>query len=112
MTQKTSFLASSVLTILLLLGIACPSPPLPPVPPGPAPATLDSGAPDTPLPAATAENACANLAALQCPEGLRADCISVTQKAIDLHTTDLKLGCLVAAKTVEAVRACGTVLCR
>lgn len=103
---KTSFLTSSALAVLLLLGIACPSPPLPPVPPGPgpAPALIDAGT--------VAEAACANLARLQCPEGLRADCVPVVQKTIDTRITDLKLGCLIGAQTVAEVQACGSVSCK
>lgn len=103
---KTSFLTSSALTVLLLLGIACPSPPLPPVPPGPGPTPtlVDAGT--------IAEAACANLARLQCPEGLRADCVPVVQKTIVLRTTDLKLGCIIEAQTVAAVQTCGSVSCK
>lgn len=106
MLQKMHNAIASLIGLAFLLGgIACPSPqPLPPVPPGPPPATADAGS--------IVEAACANLARLQCPEGLRLDCVTVAQKAVDLRTTDLKLGCLVGAQTVDEVRACGSVSCK
>ena len=103
-------LASLIGLAFLLGGMACPQP-FPPVPPGPEPAALDAGA-DVPAPSTSAEAACANLARLQCPEGLRLDCAAVVQKASETRITDLNVGCLIEAPTVEAARACGTVACR
>jgi hypothetical protein len=95
--------ALASLGLVYLLGVtACPQP-LPPVPPGPGPADA--------APSTIAEATCTNLARLQCPEGLRPDCAAVVQKAIDTRITDLKLGCLAEAQTVDAVRACGSVTC-
>jgi hypothetical protein len=112
MLQKIHSVLASLVGLACFLGaMACPGPqPLPPVPPGPPPAT--DAATDVPVPGSVAETACASLARLQCPEGLRLDCVTVVQKAIDTHITDLKLGCLIGAQTVEAVRACGSVSCK
>jgi hypothetical protein len=112
MLQKMHNVFASLIGLACLLGgMACPQP-LPPVPPGPPPATADAGATDAAVPGSVVEMACANLARLQCPEGLRLDCVAVAQKAMDLHTTDLKLGCLIGAQTVAEVRACGSVSCK
>lgn len=111
MLQKMQNALASLLGLAFLIGaMACPSPqPLPPVPPGPLPATADAGAD---APGSIAEAACANLARLQCPEGLRLDCVVVLQKAITTRIADLKPECLSTAATIEAVRACGTVSCK
>lgn len=102
-------LQNMLLGLILLAGItvgsACPTP-MPPVPPGPTPIQPDAA------PGTAAEATCANLQRLGCPEGLRPDCVVVVQKTIDLRTTDLKLDCLIAAETIAAVQACGTVECR
>lgn len=104
MFQKMHSALTTLLGLVCLLGaIACPQP-LPPAPPGPEPATADAGT--------VAEATCANLARLQCPEGLRLDCVAVVQKALDTRITDLKLGCLMAAKTPDEARACGSVSCQ
>jgi hypothetical protein len=99
-----------LLVVVLLALASCPQP-LPPTPPGPGPAVLDGGASDAPV-ETVAQATCANLARLGCPEGLKANCASVVQKAIDTQVTNLRGDCLVGAQTVEAVRACGTVSCR
>ncbi len=113
MLQKIqNALASFIGLAFLLGGLACPGPqPLPPIPPGPPPATADAGA-DVPAPGTAAEAACANLARLQCPEGLRLDCVVVVQKAMETRITDLNVGCLIEAQTVAAVRVCGSVRCK
>lgn len=113
MLQKMHNVCASLIGLACLLGgIACPGPqPLPPVPPGPPPAVADAG-PDAPVPGSVVEMACANLARLQCPEGLRLDCVTVAQKAMDTHTTNLKLECLISAQTVAEVQACGSVSCK
>ncbi|MGA9210472.1 MAG: hypothetical protein WB347_21940 [Terriglobales bacterium] len=58
---------------------------------------------------ATCANACAVLKRLGCSEAATcpAECPKVQGKA-----TDLKLACLVAAKTRAQLQACGTVACR
>jgi hypothetical protein len=56
--------------------------------------------------------ACANLAAVGCPEGSRDNCAEVMQQAQEAHLTDLHPTCLAAAKTQDAARACGSVRCR
>jgi len=115
MLQKLQNVLISIIGLACFLGaMACPGPqPLPPVPPGPPPAVADAAADiPAPVPGSVVEMACANLARLQCPEGLRLDCVTVAQKAMDLHTTDLKLGCLIGAQTAAEVRACGSVSCK
>jgi len=94
-----------LLSCWIIAGAACPQP-LPPVPPGPGPTNPDAAVVNV------VRIACANLAALQCPEGLRLDCELVAQKALNTGITDLKLECLAAAKTADEARACGTVTCR
>jgi len=80
--------------------LACVTPaPLPP-PPGPSPDVYAS--------------ACANLAAIGCPEGARPNCARVMQDAQEAHLTDLHPECLAGlAKTAskEEARACESVRC-
>jgi hypothetical protein len=98
--------------VILLFLASCPQP-LPPAPPGPGPAPVvpDGGMADAVV-ETVAQAACVNLARLGCPEGLRVNCASVVQKAIDTQITNLRVDCIVGAQTAEAVRACGTVSCR
>jgi hypothetical protein len=56
--------------------------------------------------------ACANLAAIGCPEGQRENCVSVMQRAQEARLTDLRPTCLAAAANAAAARACGTVRCQ
>jgi hypothetical protein len=58
---------------------------------------------------ATCANACAVVQRLRCPEG--PSCLAECQKAQG-KVVDLKLSCLVAAKTVAQLQACGTVACK
>ena len=59
--------------------------------------------------------ACTRLAKLGCPEAERVagrdSCVVVFRKAQAEQLTDLKPACVAASKTVDAVRACGTVRC-
>jgi hypothetical protein len=107
-------LYSSLYVPAALLGIAlaaaCPQP-FPPTPPGPGPAIPDGGPATDAVVEKVAQAACANLARRGCPEGLRDNCEVVVQKAIDTQVANLRLECLIGAKTQEAVRACGTVSC-
>lgn len=93
-----------------------------PAPPKPPPVVVvDAGPmPTPPLDAAPApqpdidpgvRDACANLAALQCPEGLAADCKVVLQKAFVQRITIVPLDCLVGATSKPVARACGFVTC-
>lgn len=63
---------------------------------------------------ATPEGACAALAALGCPEAKTTpdgvSCPMVVRVAGRL--ADMRLACIVAAPSQDAVRACGTVRCR
>lgn len=84
------------------------------------PAVDDGGAPDAPpvepegLERACG-NACAQLAQLGCPEANPnpggESCYTICAKAETSRKFTLKPACLAAAKTVPAVRACGTVRC-
>jgi len=77
----------------------------------PCPRSPDAGhRPDVvvPAPAPTSPaGVCAHLAALKCPEGLAADCLSVLSHAVGGRVVEVNVTCLAAAETVEAVRACG-----
>lgn len=83
------------------------------------PTTDDGGAPDAPAEPDGVEracgNACAQLAQLGCPEANPnpggEGCYTVCAKAEASRKFTLKPGCLSAAKTIAAVRACGTVRC-
>lgn len=63
---------------------------------------------------ATPEGACAHLAELGCPEAKTTpdgvSCPMVVRVAGRL--ADMKLACIAAAPSQDAVRACGTVRCR
>jgi hypothetical protein len=64
-----------------------------------------------PIPTSLYGEACANLNALGCPEGAKANCAAVMQTAQEAHLTDLRPSCLAAAKTQDEARACGSVTC-
>lgn|GEM_PF-5260828 len=93
------FAVSTLPLLLLALGpIACP--PSPP-PPKPLPPVVFDGGAITP----TCATLCQNLAALQCPEGLAADCLEACVKlssAGDAHVT-----CGTTAHDQNAARVCG-----
>ena len=93
---------------------------LPDAPPGLSEGGLDAANDSPPdldaaprFPACTA--ACLALAKLGCPEAAGSpggqSCYAVCAHAEETHKFDFKRGCLAAAKTVEAVRACGTARC-
>lgn len=85
--------------------------------PGPAPpasgAASTGGAAPAPAPADVCDEACAELAALGCPEALPAGGQSCSRVCV--HTLggvfDLKPACIAAAHSRAEVRACGTVKC-
>jgi hypothetical protein len=54
---------------------------------------------------------CSHLAALGCPEEADPTCAILIGKVQDASLGDLKPACLLAAGTVKAVQACGTVAC-
>ena len=66
----------------------------------------------SPTPTPMAEAVCGHLANLKCPEGLKPTCATVVQKALDTKISNLKVDCLMAARTVAAVQACGSVECK
>jgi hypothetical protein len=57
------------------------------------------------------EEACANLAAQGCSEGLDATCAATMRSAQEKKLTDLRPECLAQAASAADVRACGTVEC-
>jgi hypothetical protein len=59
---------------------------------------------------ATCSAACANISRLGCPEAK--DCLVVCSKTVAEKITDLKIGCLVKAKTKVQLRACGSLSCQ
>lgn len=90
----------SIIVVLVIALAACsptPSPVHPDVPVG------DAGP--------GCEGACSRLAALNCQEGIAPNCARVCQHTVDARLTNLKVGCIASATSVDAVRACG-VLCR
>lgn len=76
------------------------------------PASLDE--PEPPVPSqGTPETACATLERLGCPEAqptAAMSCPDVVRLAQRLQ--DMRVGCITAAESVAAVRACRTVRCR
>lgn len=82
------------------------------------PPPADDGGVDAPEPEGVERacgNACAQLAQLGCPEANPnpggEGCYAVCAKAEATKKFTLKPACLTAAKTIAAVRACGTVRC-
>jgi hypothetical protein len=55
--------------------------------------------------------ACANLAAVGCPEGAMPDCAAVLQRMRVARLTSINVACLASALTPVAVQACGGVAC-
>lgn len=104
---------SLALIIGLLLVHGCPSPlPQPqPVPPDAADASppLADGAPFPPTPAG---NACENLRAVGCSEGMAANCVAVLEHNEIGHLVNLNLPCLASKKTKEEIRQCSkSIIC-
>ena len=112
----------TLLSLLCLFAAACNScTPLPgPAPEPPTPwdvgpgiggaspePSVDAG-PPAPEPDTTpgVRLACDAITAAHCPEG-GPSCYRVLQRAVDARLTPIPLDCYVAAKTKEAVRACG-----
>jgi len=57
--------------------------------------------------------ACANLAALQCPEGLAADCVQLCTLYLANPTVyKFNAACRAAAKTKTEAQQCGQASCR
>ena len=80
--------------------------------PAPTPAPVPTVAPDAaPPPASGYVAVCQHLGALGCPEGANPSCATLIGKVQDASLGDLKPACLLAAGTVKAVQACGTVAC-
>lgn len=75
--------------------------PRPPPPPPPAPAPSDT----------SAEAACSTIARLRCPEATLTgpSCPAVIRRAEELR--DMHLPCVAGARTVDELRACGSVRC-
>jgi hypothetical protein len=89
------------LSFVILFAIGCTSvTPVPdPVPPSPGPS------------ASVYEEACANLAAWGCAEGMDETCVSTLQTVQEKRLTDLAPSCLAKAASVAELRSCGTVEC-
>lgn len=99
-----------------------PTPVPPPVPP-PAP-VVDAGAPPAPAPvpvppppapsppASPYAAACANLATIPCPVGADTSCPLALEHMVTVLRMDPHVACLTTARTVAAVRACGSLTCR
>lgn len=110
----------SALVVAFTVGVGCLNPPAPGPPPPPSPpnptdpsddedpdALLDAGAP-------VCLTACVRLRRLGCPEGSPRGgdgCVGTCLNSIAKQTVDLKPACIASAKTVTAIRACGTVDC-
>lgn len=112
-----------IIALVLLVGalVACnscvpqPAPSPSPSPPGPVPTVIVDAAPPPVTDAAPGptpdidpgvRDACANLAALHCAEGM-AGCDVVMQKALVQRLTVVPLDCLVGAHSKSDVHACG-----
>ena len=118
-----SYVATFVLAALALAPACSPSTPQPKPPeatPDAATAPIgDAASPSNgdaspPTAGGDCAAACANLAALGCPEGAPKSgqsCVEVCNHAQSSHLTDLKPACLAAAKTAADARACKTVKC-
>jgi len=90
----------------------CPPCPCADAAPAPTPAPVPTVAPDAaPAPVGGYAVVCGHLAALGCPEGANPSCATLIGKVQDASLGDLKPACLLAAGTVKAVQACGTVAC-
>lgn len=72
--------------------------------------TVPTPTPD-PVPVTDYSLVCQHLADLGCPEGLAPECAVAFGRFQGGHMSDLQPVCLMAAKTVPAVRACGSVAC-
>ena len=73
--------------------------------------TIVACTPAAPAPVGGYAGVCGHLAALGCPEGANPSCATLIGKVRDASLGDLKPACLLAAGTVKAVQACGTVAC-
>jgi hypothetical protein len=78
--------------------------------PAPTPAPVPDAAP-APLPTSGYVAVCQHLATLGCQEGANPSCATLIGKVQDASLGDLKPSCLLAAGSVVAVQACGTVAC-
>lgn len=101
---------------------ACPPGPVVPTPDADSSVTVvDAGPPPSPTPSSNdaapppvddAALACANLAALKCPEGLSANCAATIRHAEDggmrAGLTSAVLQCAAGATSGASVRACST----
>lgn len=87
------------ITVLLALVVGLVACSAPPPPPAPAPS-------DT-----SAEAACSTIARLRCPEATLTgpSCPAVIRRAEELR--DMHLPCVAGARTVDELRACGSVRC-
>ena len=109
-----------LLVAACMLLTACPPPPKPvPTDADAAPAPTQDASTDAPVDAAPAKpcvSACARLSELGCPEALPVDggstCLQICEQAEATGKFNLKPQCISAAKTVEEVRACGSVRCK
>jgi curli biogenesis system outer membrane secretion channel CsgG len=71
--------------------------------------------PVTPTPAPTGsdyQQACLNLAALECPIGSDLKCEATLQMETEQHLTNIDVSCLKKAATKGAAVACGGVSCQ
>lgn len=82
--------------------------------------SLDSASLDAPSPRLDArtpdaahlcDDACAKLKRLGCAEGSDPQCSAVCRHAETSRVTDLRIGCLAAATSKAAARACASVTC-
>lgn len=76
-------------------------------PPMPPPHPVGDAAPDR----GSCVLACATLRSLGCREGLAANCVATCDHVESSRLTELHPGCLAAATSKEAARACGSVRC-
>jgi len=65
-----------------------------------------------PTPRADTVQACANLAALGCAEGVDASCVSTFDRIVSARLILIDPSCLAAARSKADARACGGVECR
>jgi len=65
-----------------------------------------------PTPHATTTQACANLAARGCAEGVDASCVATFDRIVSARLILIDPSCLAAAQSKADVRACGGVECR
>jgi len=104
---------------IVFLGMSVASMACPPEPSPPQPSPYsDAGMPDVLVPDDAGPHfsqcaiACFNLKQLECPEGVRSDCVSVCDRVTGARLVNLKLDCLIRAKTKEEARTCKSVDCR